>query len=131
MPKIPLILLPGIVCDEENWQYQVAHLQDLAECIIPSLSKADTPQAMVDTQSWRVLKHHWYNGKYIYPGKMIVGANHKIVYMNKNKLQLMYFQPIIDWQRKYHISASQIFAEEFGAIVFQINNLVKNTKLFI
>jgi len=49
MPKIPLILLPGIVCDEENWQYQIAHLQDLAECIIPSLSKADTPQAMVDT----------------------------------------------------------------------------------
>ncbi len=54
------------------------------------------------------------DGKYVYPGNMIIGLNHKIVYMDKNKLQSTYFQPVIDWQRKYHIPSSQIFAGEFG-----------------
>lgn len=54
------------------------------------------------------------DGKYIYPGKMVMGANHKIVYMDKGKLQSTYFQSVIDWQKQYHIPASRIFAEEFG-----------------
>lgn len=53
-------------------------------------------------------------GNYIYPGKMVLGANHSIVYMDKSKLQSTYFQPVIDWQAKYHIPASRIFVEEFG-----------------
>lgn len=48
MSKMQVILLPGLMCDREVWQHQMYHLSHLAEFIIPDLSHADTPQAMVD-----------------------------------------------------------------------------------
>jgi pimeloyl-ACP methyl ester carboxylesterase len=43
-----LILLPGLLCDKEVWEHQMTHLSDIAEIIVPDLSKAETPTAMVE-----------------------------------------------------------------------------------
>lgn len=43
-----LILLPGLLCDATAWQYQSHDLSDIANIIIPDLSQAATPEAMVD-----------------------------------------------------------------------------------
>lgn len=47
MDKPNLILLPGLLCDDEVWQHQVKHLADSANIMIPNLSRADTPDKMV------------------------------------------------------------------------------------
>lgn len=49
--KVPLFLLPGLLCDDALWQHQSAHLQDLAE-----ISVADfTTQTSLDAMARSVL----------------------------------------------------------------------------
>lgn len=47
MAKLPLILLPGLLCDAAVWSYQQTHLSDLVDIIIPDLNHAATPDEMV------------------------------------------------------------------------------------
>ncbi len=47
MSKLPLLLLPGLLCDKETWTHQFHHLSDIADIIIPDLSSAASPQQMV------------------------------------------------------------------------------------
>lgn len=42
----PLILLPGLLCDDVLWQYQIDHLADVAECTVADLAGDDTVEAM-------------------------------------------------------------------------------------
>lgn len=42
MKKIPLILLPGTLCDERLWQHQVKALEDIVEITIVDISRSDT-----------------------------------------------------------------------------------------
>lgn len=53
MSKPTLILLPGLVCDKAVWGHQVEALSSQVDIIIPDLSQANTPEAMVEA----VLKH--------------------------------------------------------------------------
>lgn len=48
MKKSALILLPGLLCDHRVWSHQVEHLSDIADIIIPDLSKPETPAGMVE-----------------------------------------------------------------------------------
>lgn len=48
MSKIPLILVPGLLCDKEVWAKQINSLRDIADIVVADLSKATTPEAMVD-----------------------------------------------------------------------------------
>lgn len=66
------------------------------------------------------------NAKYSYPGKMTIGNNHKMIEMSKDKLQEIYFEPIIQWQKRYHIPSNRIFAEEFGA-----NRMTKGLDIYL
>lgn len=50
MAKIPLILLAGLLCDKEVWENQINSLSSVAEIVIPDLSKATTPAAMMDAK---------------------------------------------------------------------------------
>lgn len=45
--KLPLLLIPGLLCDADTWSYQSHHLSDIADIIIPNLNNATTPQEMV------------------------------------------------------------------------------------
>ncbi len=47
MTKIPLLLLPGLLCDAEVWSYQCRELADITDIIIPDLSHAASPHDMV------------------------------------------------------------------------------------
>ncbi|MGH8640440.1 MAG: alpha/beta fold hydrolase [Burkholderiales bacterium] len=42
----PLILVPGLVCDGAVWAHQRAGLADVADCIVPDVSRPHTMQAM-------------------------------------------------------------------------------------
>jgi pimeloyl-ACP methyl ester carboxylesterase len=46
--KIPLLLLPGLLCDAALWRAQVADLADLAECRIADLTRHDSVAAMAE-----------------------------------------------------------------------------------
>ena len=47
MPKnVPLILLPGLLCDEALWQYQIKFLKNIADCQVPVLTKHDQVDAL-------------------------------------------------------------------------------------
>jgi pimeloyl-ACP methyl ester carboxylesterase len=48
MAKIPLVLVVGLLCDKEVWEDQINSLSDIAEIVVPDLSKAETPSAMVE-----------------------------------------------------------------------------------
>ncbi|HEU5281481.1 MAG TPA: alpha/beta hydrolase [Gammaproteobacteria bacterium] len=48
MPKPTLILLPGLVCDKTVWQAQIQAFSPTHNIIIPDLSNASTPEAMVE-----------------------------------------------------------------------------------
>lgn len=48
MTKIPLMLLPGLLCDAEVWAAQSQGLSDIAEIIIPNFNQATSPLEMVD-----------------------------------------------------------------------------------
>ena len=44
--KTPLILLPGLLCDEALWAPQIAALSDLATCSVADLTRDDSMAAM-------------------------------------------------------------------------------------
>jgi pimeloyl-ACP methyl ester carboxylesterase len=39
--KAPLILLPGLLCDEELWRHQIKVLKSVADCQVPDLTRFD------------------------------------------------------------------------------------------
>ena len=47
MDKLPLLLLPGLLCDAEVWSHQRDHLSPFADVIIPDLNQAASPHDMV------------------------------------------------------------------------------------
>jgi pimeloyl-ACP methyl ester carboxylesterase len=48
MARVPLILLPGLLCDARLWRYQVEHLADLADVRVADLTGADSLGALAD-----------------------------------------------------------------------------------
>jgi pimeloyl-ACP methyl ester carboxylesterase len=46
MPRIPLLLLPGLLCDRALWQSQINDLNDVADCQVADLGRHDTLSAM-------------------------------------------------------------------------------------
>ena len=42
MTKQKLVLIPGLVCDEQVWQHQAEFLGDIADIIIPPVDKSQT-----------------------------------------------------------------------------------------
>ncbi len=48
MPKATLILVPGLVCDKTVWEVQMEGLSPQVDIIVPDLSQANTPKAMVE-----------------------------------------------------------------------------------
>ncbi len=48
MPKPTLILVHGLVCDKTVWEGQMEGLSSEVEIIVPDLSRASTPKAMVE-----------------------------------------------------------------------------------
>jgi len=46
MGKMPLLLLPGLLCDEILWAHQVASLADLANITVADLTRDDNIEAM-------------------------------------------------------------------------------------
>lgn len=48
MTPIPLLLLPGLLCDERLWCHQAAVLSDIASPIIADLTRDDTLAAMAE-----------------------------------------------------------------------------------
>ena len=44
--KIPLILLPGLLCDRALWEPQIVALADIAECSVADLTQADSMAGM-------------------------------------------------------------------------------------
>jgi pimeloyl-ACP methyl ester carboxylesterase len=47
MAKLPLVLVPGLLCDKEAWESQIKYLRDIAEITVADLTNAATPDAMV------------------------------------------------------------------------------------
>lgn len=54
------------------------------------------------------------NGKYSYPGMISTGKDKTPEFISKKELEQIYFKPVVEWQKKYHIPNSQIVVEEFG-----------------
>ena len=46
MSQIPLVLLPGLLCDAELWRHQIDHLQIITEPIGADLTKHDSMEWM-------------------------------------------------------------------------------------
>lgn len=46
MSQIPLVLLPGLLCDAELWRHQIDHLQAVADPIVADLTEHDSMEAM-------------------------------------------------------------------------------------
>lgn len=44
--RVPLILLPGLLCDRALWQHQLDNLADLADMSVPDLGSDDSVEAM-------------------------------------------------------------------------------------
>ncbi len=47
--RLPLILLPGLLCDAAQWRHQTQHLSDLADCRVADLTRHDSVVAMAET----------------------------------------------------------------------------------
>ncbi len=47
--KLPLALLPGLLCDDALWQHQVAGLSDIADCWIADFTTQSSAGAMVES----------------------------------------------------------------------------------
>ncbi len=45
-PRLPVLLLPGLLCDARLWRDQVAGLADIAEVTVPDLSRDDSVGAL-------------------------------------------------------------------------------------
>lgn len=43
-----LVLIPGLLCDASVWKHQAENLTGLSNIIVPDLSKADSPEEMVE-----------------------------------------------------------------------------------
>ena len=48
MSRIPLLFLPGLLCDEHLWKAQAEALPDIAECTIADLTRDDSISAMAE-----------------------------------------------------------------------------------
>jgi len=46
--RIPLILLPGTLCDERLWQYQLESLQDIAKVTVGNITQHNTIKALAE-----------------------------------------------------------------------------------
>ena len=46
MARQNLILVPGLICDDEVWAHARAHLAEIADCIVVGADSADTMQGM-------------------------------------------------------------------------------------
>lgn len=46
MARQNLILVPGLICDDEVWGHARTHLSDIADCIVVPADSADTMQGM-------------------------------------------------------------------------------------
>lgn len=46
--RLPLLLLPGLLCDAALWAHQIGSLSDLARPIVADLTRADNVAAMAD-----------------------------------------------------------------------------------
>lgn len=44
--RLPLVLLPGLLCDARLWGHQVLHLADMADITVPDLTGADSLAAL-------------------------------------------------------------------------------------
>jgi pimeloyl-ACP methyl ester carboxylesterase len=44
--RIPLLLIPGLLCDEALWAHQLAHLGDIAEMTVVDVSRDDSMAGM-------------------------------------------------------------------------------------
>jgi pimeloyl-ACP methyl ester carboxylesterase len=49
MPTIPLILLPGSLCDAALWHHQIVHLADIAEVHVGEVTRDDSIAGMART----------------------------------------------------------------------------------
>ena len=47
--RLPLALLPGLLCDAALWEPQVAELSDIAECWVADFTTQDSTEAMVES----------------------------------------------------------------------------------
>jgi pimeloyl-ACP methyl ester carboxylesterase len=47
-PRIPLLLLPCLICDAAVWHHQINALKDMADCRVADLSKYDRIEALAD-----------------------------------------------------------------------------------
>src|SRR5262249_16005879 len=48
MQKIPLILLPGLMCDSAVWKHQIAALSNIADCAVMDYGDLDSLPAMAE-----------------------------------------------------------------------------------
>lgn len=44
--RVPLILLPGLLCDRALWRHQIEHLADIADMTVPDLGSDDSVEGM-------------------------------------------------------------------------------------
>jgi pimeloyl-ACP methyl ester carboxylesterase len=45
-PQIPLILLPGLLCDAALWRNQINHLKDIADCQVADITRHERMDAL-------------------------------------------------------------------------------------
>ena len=48
MNKTPLILLPGLLCDEALWAHQSESLSDIADITVADMTRDETVQGMAE-----------------------------------------------------------------------------------
>lgn len=41
-----LVLVPGLLCDRRMWSHQLQHLEELAHCVVPNTTGADTIEGL-------------------------------------------------------------------------------------
>lgn len=46
MARQTLVLIPGLICDDEVWHHAARHLSEIADCVIAPADSADTMQKM-------------------------------------------------------------------------------------
>jgi pimeloyl-ACP methyl ester carboxylesterase len=46
MKNVPLLLLPGLLCDEALWQHQIKFLKDTAECAVADITRHSRMEAL-------------------------------------------------------------------------------------
>ncbi len=48
MQKTPLMLIPGLLCNESVWRHQIENLKDVADVSVIMTTREDTPDKMVE-----------------------------------------------------------------------------------